>query len=63
MKIGDMVQYIDTHLPHGQEMSPVLLGYVVDIDYTMMKVGKIRVCWLNEKNQCRWLHEMYVRVV
>ena len=37
MKIGDMVQYIDPHLPHGQEMSPVLLGYVVDIDYTMMK--------------------------
>ena len=63
MKIGDMVQYIDPHLPHGQEMPLVLLGYVVDSDNTMKKVGKIRVRWLNEKNQCHWLHEMYVRVV
>ena len=63
MQVGDLVQYIDPHLPHGQEMPLVLLGWVVDIDYTMMKVGKIRVRWLNEKRQCNWLHEMYVRVV
>ena len=63
MKIGDLVQYIDPHLPQGQEMPLVLLGWVVDIDNTMMKVGNIRVRWLNKKDQCVWLHDMYVRVV
>ena len=63
MQVGDLVQYIDPHLPQGQEMPLVLLGWVVDIDETRLKVGNIKVRWLNYKTQCVWLHDMYVRVV